>query len=278
MAARLSAIVTELRNAAETISASSSQMSASATELAVTAGEGTQSIEEAIGRLSTLASSVRGTVDRSRHMERSALDGVTNTEEGARVIQETIESSRAIVERTSVIGSIASQTNLLALNAAIEAARAGDHGRGFSVVADEVRSLAVQAATAATEITRLTSSSQQKGERSKQILADLAPSMAGAAAFVQELAATSAQQAVDLGEVEQSMKRVDELTQRNAASAQEFAATAEELSAQASTLEELVGQFRVGVAREFVLEPVAPVSAGRLGSAMPRARPKPALV
>lgn len=249
MAARLNAIVSELRSAAETIAASSSQMSASASDLSETAGEGASSIQEAVERLAALSSSVRSTVERSRQMERTALDGVTNTQEGAQVIQETIDSSREIFERTSVIGAIAVQTNLLSLNAAIEAARAGEHGRGFSVVADEVRNLAVQAASAASDVSRLTASSQLKGERSKQILADLAPGMAGAAAFVQELAGTSAQQAVDLTEIELSMRRVDELTQRNAASAQEFAATAQELSAQASTLEELVGQFRVSSAR-----------------------------
>jgi len=118
------------------------------------------------------------------------------------------------------------------------------------VVAEEVRELAVQAASAARDINDLTSSGQVKGERSRQILADLASGMAGAAAFVQELAATSAQQALDVADIEQSMKHVDELTQRNAAAAEEFAATSEELSAQASSLEELVGQFRVSVARQ----------------------------
>ena len=252
MAARLNAIVSELRSAAETISASSSQMSASASELSEAADEGAQSIRDAVSRLGALSASVRGNADRSQKMERTALDGVTNTKEGARVIQETIESSREIFDRTSVIGSIATQTNLLSLNAAIEAARAGEHGRGFSVVAEEVRELAVQAASAARDITDLTSSGQAKGERSRQILADLAAGMAGAAAFVQELAATSAQQAADVSEIEQSMKHVDDLTQRNAASAEEFAATSEELSAQASSLEELVGQFRVSDVRRAV--------------------------
>ena len=167
-----------------------------------------------MAHLGALSASVRGNADRGQKMEHAALDGVTNTKEGARVIQETIEASREIFDRTSVIGSIATQTNLLSLDAAIEAARAGEHGRGFSVVAEEVRELAVQAASAARDITDLTSSGQAKGERSRQILVDLAAGMAGAAAFVQELAATSAQQAVDVTEIEQSMKHVDDLTQR----------------------------------------------------------------
>ncbi|MDB4879680.1 MAG: methyl-accepting chemotaxis sensory transducer [Gemmatimonadetes bacterium] len=245
MAARLNAVVTELRAAAETIASSSSQMSASASELAESAGEGADRIQETVARLTVMGASVRHNALRSEQMERTALEGAARTQEGARVIQETIDSAREIFDRTSVIENIASQTNLLSLNAAIEAARAGEHGRGFSVVAEEVRKLASEAAGAASDISRLTATSQERGERSRSILAALGPGIAGTAALVQELAATSAEQARSLAEVELSMKRVEEVTQRNAATAEELAATSQELSAQASSLESLVGQFTV---------------------------------
>ncbi|HEV7990643.1 MAG TPA: methyl-accepting chemotaxis protein [Gemmatimonadaceae bacterium] len=248
MAARLNAVVTELRGAAETISTSSTQMSASASELASSAGEGAANIKETLGRLTAMGVSVRHNAERSRQVERTALDGAARTQEGTIVIQEAIDSAREIVSRTSIIANIANQTNLLSLNAAIEAARAGEHGRGFSVVAEEVRALATEAAMAASDIGRLTATSQERGERSRAILSSLAPGIAGTAALVQELAATSADQARSLSEVELSMKRVDEVTQRNAATADDLAATSEELAAQASSLEAMVRQFKVGAA------------------------------
>lgn len=273
MTSRLSAVVSELRSAAETIAASSAQMSASATELADSAGDGAQGIRETVARLTLLSASVRQNAERSRQMERTALEGVTNTAEGTRVVQETIDSAREIFARTSVIENIASQTNLLSLNAAIEAARAGEHGRGFSVVAEEVRKLASEAAAAAADISSLTAGSQQRGERSREILGALGPSIAGTAALVQELAAASADQAQGLSEVETSINRVDEVTQRNAATAEEFAATSQELSAQAARLEELVGQFRINQGRAAASAPpvIRPITPSRVQNAAARA-------
>ena len=272
MTARLHAVVTELKSAAETIAASAAQMSGSASELAESAGEGAAGIQDTVASLAILSTAVRDNAERSRQMEQTAREGAARTEEGTRVLQETLASTREIFERTSVIENIASQTNLLSLNAAIEAARAGEHGRGFTIVADEVRKLAEQAAQAAVAIATITSESQASGERSRVILAGLVPGIQGTAALVQALAKSSAEQAASLGAVEGAMKRVDEVTQRNAATAQEFAATSEELSAQASRLDEMVGEFRINDSR-IAGAPKSQSGAGR----QPAVPPMPSL-
>ena len=245
MIERLRAIIAELREASVSIASAASQMQGAAHELATSSGEGANGIRVTVDRIVEMSNSVRDYAERSRVVERQALDGAERTREGARVVQEAIESTREILSRTSMIESIARQTNLLSLNAAIEAARAGEHGRDFHVVAEEVRKLATQCATTAQEISRLSVDSEQKIEQSREILRALAPSIAGTASLVQELAGASSQQASGLTNIEESMTRANDATRRNAATAEEFAATAEELAAQAERLEALVTRFQL---------------------------------
>jgi methyl-accepting chemotaxis protein len=150
-----------------------------------------------------------------------------------------------ITEKVNIVDEIAYQTNLLALNAAIEAARAGEHGKGFAVVATEVRRLAERSQVAAREIKALAADSVKVAERSGKLLTDLVPAIQKTAELVQEVAAASREQSSGVNQINKAMGQVDQVTQRNASSAEELTSTAEELSSQAGALQQLMGFFKV---------------------------------
>ncbi len=183
-----------------------------------------------------------------------ASRGSAEAEEGGRAVSETVSEMRAIAEHINIVQEIAYQTNLLALNAAIEAARAGDNGRGFAVVASEVRKLAERAQQSAGAIEERANRSVAVADRSGQIIAALVPAIQRTAALVQEVSATSREQAVGVTEVSRAMSRIDQVTQRNASAAEELAATAQEMATRAKMLEQTVAFFRVRASSASGLE------------------------
>jgi methyl-accepting chemotaxis protein len=156
----------------------------------------------------------------------------------------------AIAERVSIVEDIAQRTNLLSLNASIEAARAGDQGRGFSVVAAEVRKLSERSQGAAKEIGTLAAESLAVAERSGRLLGELVPTIRKTAELVQMVAAASHEQSTGVGHINRAMTEVERVTQRNAASAEELSATAAALSAQAEALQRQVAFFIVAASAE----------------------------
>jgi methyl-accepting chemotaxis protein len=219
MAERLTRVITEVREASTALASASEQMSATSQSLAQGTSEQAASLEETTASLEEMSASIGENADKSR---------------------QTDVSMQAIAQRITIIEELAEQTNLLALNAAIEAARAGEHGRGFAVVASEVRKLAERSRTASREITGV---ADLVGEgRARE--ADL-PSIRRTSELVQNVAAACREQAAGVAQISTAISQVDQVTQRNASAAEELAATAEELSAQAETLRDLMGFFKI---------------------------------
>jgi methyl-accepting chemotaxis protein len=248
--AEIARIIREARVTASTFASASSQVSASSQTLSQGSSEQAAAVEETSSSLDQMSASITQNAENSRQMEAMAVKGAKDAEESGKAVRETLQAMQAIAEKISIVEDIAYQTNLLALNAAIEAARAGEHGRGFAVVATEVRKLAERSSTAAKEISGLSGTSVKVAERSGQLLAALVPAIQKTADLVQEVAATSREQAAGVTQVNKAIGQVNQVTQRNAAAAEELSSTAESLATQAATLEQLLAKSRVATLAE----------------------------
>jgi methyl-accepting chemotaxis protein len=236
-------VLTSVRSAANALVAASSQVSSASQALSQGTTEQATSVQEITANLEQMNAIINQNASNSGETRQIAVKGAREAEEGGKAVQETVKAMHKIADRVSIIEEIARQTNLLALNAAIEAARAGDHGRGFSVVASEVRKLSERSQGAAKEIGELAKSSVRVAERSGTLLAELLPSIRKTAELVEEVAAGSNEQATGVQQINRAMSQVDSVTERSATAAEQLASTAEEMTVQAHALRDLVSSF-----------------------------------
>jgi len=243
MTERLSQIIGEVRSSSDALSSAAEQVSSTAQSISQGASEQASSVEETSSAMEEMSSSVQQNAENARVTEGMSGKAAKEAVDGGQAVKETVQAMKLIADKITIVDDIAYQTNLLALNAAIEAARAGEHGKGFAVVADEVRKLAERSQEAAQEIGEVAKNSVHLAERAGALLDAIVPSIAKTSDLVQEIASASDEQSSGIGQINTAITQLSQLTQENSSASEELAATAEEMSGQAEQLQELMTFF-----------------------------------
>ena len=265
-AAKVNSIAEQIASGSEEVAVQSASVATAGEEMSATSGDIAQSCQmaaEGAQRATQAAQSGAGVVDKTVQVMSQIADKV---KESAQTVESLGVRSDQIGAIIGTIEEIADQTNLLALNAAIEAARAGEQGRGFAVVADEVRALAVRTTRATHEIgtmitaiqteTRGAVAAMEQGvqqvengtleaAKSGQALQDILQRINDVAIQINQIATAAEEQTATTSEISQNMHQITGVVQTTSQGAKESAKAAIQLTGNAEELLRLVHQFKL---------------------------------
>jgi methyl-accepting chemotaxis protein len=228
----------------EDVAKISNQIINIATTISSVANSQAASVEQLSSSMEEMVANIAQNATNARQTESIALSSSKEIKESKGSMIKTLESIKEISGKISIINDIAFQTNILALNAAVEASRAGEQGKGFSVVAAEVRKLAERSKVAADDIALLSNHGLQISENAGMGLEKIIPEIEKTAKLVQEITAASIEQDNGAQQVNHALQELNRQSQSSALTSDELVSTAQNLKLHSNHLLETINFFK----------------------------------
>lgn len=244
MVEKLRHITSSLQSIADGVATGGSQLQSASKQVAQGSSDQTISVQETSAAMEQIAAAVRQNADASGRALETSTHLANDAHTCAQAMQRTATAMKEIAERSIAVEEITRKIELLALNASVEAARAGEYGKGFAVVAAEVSKLAELSKDAANAIQQSSIEGRDTAEGTNRMLTALLPDIEKAKDLVQGIRIASEEQALGAEQVNVAIRRLDNVTQSNAAAAEQLASTATVLAEHARELQKEIGWFR----------------------------------
>jgi methyl-accepting chemotaxis protein len=246
MARKITDIIQNIHKSSEQVAIASQHFSATSHSISKGAYEQSSAIDEVVETIESISRNIVQNAGNALETEKITQVIKSRIDEIKTQSDLSLETNKIISQKIEMINAITTQTKILALNAAVEAARAGVHGRGFNVIAEEVKRLADNSSEAASEIIRLTNDSLVESENVSALITEIIDPIKKSTQLVQQISEVSQEQSHGAGQINRTIQGLYHLSQENAVASEEMATNTVELEQQINSLKQMVDYFTIG--------------------------------